>query len=89
MPTANNSLLKLLDCAGQFVSKQNGNWNHDEWEGFLATATKVGFELDCDEARRNLGNILEASKFFLSTMPAACAPKKAASKAKAAPKKKS
>ena len=63
MPAAKNSLQKVLDLAGKFVTKQEGEWNHEEWETLLPKVTKMGFEMD-DETKRHLGNILEASKHF-------------------------
>ena len=63
-----NVLQKLLDLAGQFVVDQKGKWNHAEWEGFLEKAGKLGIALN-DETKRNLGNILEASKSFIGMKP--------------------
>jgi len=80
MPPAKNGLSKLLDLAAAFVTQQKGEWNHDEWEALLGKAEQIGFVVD-DESKRNLGNILEASKYFYGVMPVA--PKK-----KAAPRKK-
>ena len=68
MPAAKNSMQKVLDLAGKFVTKQEGEWNHEEWEALLPKVTKMGFEMD-DETKRNLGNILEASKHFYHNGP--------------------
>ena len=90
MAAAKNMLEKLLDLAGEFVTEQKGAWEHDDWEAFLAKATKTGVEMD-DESKRNLGNILEASKYFYQMMPPAPAPQqktKAKTKAKAKPRPK-
>jgi len=76
MPAAKNSLQKVLDLAGKFVTKQHGEWNHDEWEALLPKVAKMGFEMG-DETKRNLGNILEASKHFYHNGPPAAVKKKA------------
>ena len=80
---AKNTTQKLLDLAGKFVTEQGGTWGHGEWETLLADAAKLGVELN-DESRRNLGNILEASKYF-HRVTAVAKPK---AKAKAKPKAK-
>ena len=85
MAAAKNGLGKLLDLAGSFVTKQRGTWDHEAWEDLLDKVAKLGFELN-DENKRNLGNILEASRHFYSNMPAQ-PKKKAATKKKAAAKK--
>ncbi|HPO14448.1 MAG TPA: hypothetical protein PLI09_13480 [Candidatus Hydrogenedentes bacterium] len=71
-----HSLQELLDLAGKFVADQKGQWDHDAWEGLLVKAEALGLEL-ADENKRNLGNILEAAKYFYFCMPEE-APKKAA-----------
>jgi len=76
-------LQEVLDLVGKFVVKHDGSWGHADWEDFLDDATKAGV-IVTDETKRNLGNILETSKFFYAMGPGA-APKKAA--AKSAPKK--
>lgn len=83
------TLQGLLDIAGGFVSKQKGVWGHDEWEVLLKTVAGAGLELN-DEAKRNLGNILESAKYFYPMMKAAPAARPAAKKKVAAktPKKK-
>lgn len=81
MAAVKNPMEKLLALAGEFVMKQQGVWAHEDWEHFVAAAEKTGFTLD-DEGKRNLGNILEALKFFYFQMPAevkAPKPKKKAS----------
>ncbi len=82
MAAAKHTLEKLLELAGQFVSKQKGNWEHEDWEALLVKAGALGMPMD-DECKRNLGNILEAGKYFYATMPQAPA-KKAAPRKKAA-----
>jgi hypothetical protein len=83
MPTA-SPLSKLLTRVEQFVTSQNGRWTHAEWEGLVEDARKFGFPFDEDECKRNLGNILEASKYFYNRASAAPAPakKKAAARKK-------
>jgi hypothetical protein len=78
MAAAKNTLQKLLDQAGQFVTKQKGSWDHAQWEAFLESTAKAGVEPN-DEVKRNLGNILEASKYFYG-ITASAAPTKAAAK---------
>jgi hypothetical protein len=85
MAAAKNAMQKLMDLAAAFVAKEKGEWNHRDWEGFLEQASKLGFEFD-DEAKRNLGNALEAAKYFYERMPPA--PKKKAAGKKGAAEKK-
>jgi hypothetical protein len=63
MAVKKNVAQKILDMAGDFVVKQDGAWGHDEWEAFLGNAAGAGAPMD-DEGKRNLGNILEASKYL-------------------------
>jgi len=85
MAAAKSSVEKLLELAGQFITKQQGIWEHEDWEALLTKAGALGMPMD-DECKRNLGNILEAGKYFFGSMPQAPAKKKAAA-AKKAPKK--
>lgn len=85
MAAAKSPVEKLLDLAGQFITKQNGDWDHAAWEAFLAKAEALGVPVD-DESKRNLGNILEGGKYFYTTMPQKPAKKKAAPR-KRAPKR--
>jgi non-homologous end joining protein Ku len=77
---------KLMRMAGKFVADQNGEWDHDAWEDLLAKAAKLGVAED-DESRRNLGNILEAGKFFHQQLPDAPKKKSASKKKKSAARK--
>lgn len=88
----------ILDTAADFVVSKKGQWEHDDWEILLAKIAKTGICLD-DEAKRNLGNILESSKYFYyettccgsacdKAAPKAKAPAKAAAKTAAKPKAK-
>ncbi len=82
---AKTTTQKLLDLAGKFVTAQNGKWNHMEWEALLGDVAALGVELN-DESRRNLGNILEASKYFHHSTATARPKRKAKAKAKSKPK---
>jgi len=86
-----NALQKVLEIAGDFVTAQNGQWNHKEWESFLEEVSRLGFQLT-DETKRYFGNILEAAKHLYpvaAPLPAVPAKKAAAKpKAKAKPKPK-
>ncbi len=85
---------ELLSMAGRFVEKQRGKWEHKDWEVFLDHVNKAGVELT-DEVKRNLGNVLEASKHFYSKVsvvpdkPKAKPKTKRKAKAKPKPKTKS
>lgn len=90
MAAKKNEVQKLLELAGDFVTKRNGDWDHAEWEGFLKKAEKISAVSD-DQGKRNLGNILEAAKFFYQRAdiePSKPSKTKAKSKPKAAAKKK-
>lgn len=79
------TLKQLLDMTGKFVEQQRGKWEHKDWEAFLEKMSKAGVDLT-DEVKRNLGNILEASKHFYSTVSSV--PDKAKPKSKSKPKAK-
>ena len=87
---ATSTLSKLLNGIGKFVVDQNGQWGHDEWEELVEDSRALGYPFDEDECKRNLGNILEASKYFFLREPgSAPAPAiKTAPAKKAAPRKK-
>ncbi len=87
MAAAKEPVEKLLELAGQFIAKQKGNWDHADWEAFLNKVGTLGVPTD-DESKRNLGNILEAGKFFYASMPKAAPKKKTAAKKKPPAKKK-
>ena len=89
MAAKKNAVQKVLELAGDFVSKQGGTWEHDDWEGFLKKADKLGLATD-DEGKRNLGNILEAAKqlYHRADIEPPKPKTKAKSKTKAATKKK-
>jgi len=76
---------KVLDLAGKFVVSHKGTWDHTAWENFLTKAEKTGIGLD-DEAKRNLGNILEATKYFYQQAPPARAKRRSAPRKKPAAK---
>lgn len=87
MPTVKNTTQQILDAAGQFVTKQKGVWEHDDWEAFLDKMSAIGVKLD-DNGKRNLGNVLEAAKYFYQAAPPVAPKRKAAPKKKTAAKKK-
>ncbi len=84
MAPVKNALQKVLEMAGTFVTTQKGTWDHGDWERLLETLDSQGV-VASDETKRNLGNILEASKYFYQ-LPVAPAKKKAAAKKPAAKK---
>ncbi len=81
---ATHTVHALLAEAGKFVVSQKGVWNHDDWERLLAQVEKMNLKLT-DECKRNLGNILEAAKYFYLKLPlpAEAPAKKAPAKKKA------
>ena len=82
MAPSKNALQKVLELAGSFVTGQKGTWEHADWENLLNKLAAQGVPVT-DETKRNLGNILEASKFFYqlpAANPAKPAKKKAAAK---------
>jgi len=91
MPAA-SKLSKLLSGVEKFVVTHQGHWGHAEWEKLVEDSRALGYPFDDDDCRRNLGNILEACKYFYrrDDAPAtAKAPaKKAAPAKKPAPRKK-
>jgi hypothetical protein len=84
---AKNMTQKILDLAGEFVTKQQGDWDHAAWEGFVADMDKLGVP-STDEAKRNIGNIIEAAKYFYLLAPSPAVPGKPAAKPKAPAKSK-
>ena len=76
---------KLLTLSGKFIAEQKGTWEHEDWLKLVEKASKLGFAAT-DENKRNLGNILEAGKYFYHVLPAK--PPKAKAKPKAKPKSK-
>lgn len=85
MAAKKNAVEKILDLAGEFVTKQGGAWGHQDWESFLKKAAKAGVEVD-DEGKRILGNILEAAKFIYHRAGIVPDSKPAKTKAAAKPK---
>ena len=77
----------LLTVAGKFVVDQKGHWQHDDWEALLVRVSEMGVTVG-DEGKRNLGNLLEASKYFYGALPAKAPGKRTAAKAKAKAKTK-
>lgn len=54
---------KLLETASEFVEKQQGWWEHPDWEGFLQTLSGDGFQVS-KEVEPPIGNILEIFKQY-------------------------
>lgn len=75
------SLADITNEIVQFVKKQKGSWNHEEWEALLQSLQKKGMELT-DETKNYVGGILEAAKKIYTEEtagkpePAQTAPKK-------------
>lgn len=67
---------KLLDLAGQFIIENNDGWDHFAWEELLRKAADLGFDFHPDESRRQMGNILEAARFFRGCAPAPASKKR-------------
>lgn len=91
MPAA-SKLSKLLSGVEKFVVTHKGQWGHADWEKLVEDSRALGYPFDEDDCRRNLGNILEACKYFYrredSAAPAKASARKAAPAKKAAPRKK-
>ncbi len=68
MATAKASIKKLMELGEGFVIKQKGCWEHSDWEGLVNKVRALGIEMN-DEGKRNLGNILEGTRFFYLHMP--------------------
>lgn len=85
---ANPNVQKLLETAGKFVTTQKGAWDHEAWEKLVAKVEKLGVPAD-EEARRNLGNLLEATRHFYFAVPASASKRKRAAKSKTKAKAKS
>ncbi len=54
---------EIVKLAGDFVTQQQGNWDHAEWLDFLSTLQKKGYEIS-EEAQGYVGQMLEATKSF-------------------------
>ena len=79
---------KVLDLVKKFLEKHEGTWDHSAWESLVEELESIGLTAN-DEMRRNLGNILEACKYFHGQEPTKQVTKvkaKAKPKAKAAAK---
>ncbi|OPZ05407.1 MAG: hypothetical protein BWZ10_03045 [candidate division BRC1 bacterium ADurb.BinA364] len=77
-----HAVQKIASLAAKFVVEQEGKWNHDDWEGLLQKAAKIGLELN-SETERNLGMLAESAKHFYLHPPkkkAAAGPAKAVAK---------
>lgn len=54
---------KLLETASEFVERQQGSWEHPDWEGFLETLSGDGFQVS-REVEPPIGSILEIFKEY-------------------------
>ncbi len=52
---------RLLDRAADFVDRQKGRWEHQDWEGFLDDLKREGYEIS-GEMRDQVGLLLERFK---------------------------
>ena len=59
---------EISDQAAKLVEKTRGKWEHLDWEKFVADIQKKGVELT-EEAKKDLGDVLESAKKFYSVMP--------------------
>jgi hypothetical protein len=90
MPPNKKPVDDLVSRARKFVEQQRGRWDHAAWEKLVNDLSKSGVNMG-DDARRHLGNMLEAVKHFYTELSAPAKKKKADSKKKksaAKPKKK-
>ena len=63
-----STMQKVLSEVGTFVNAKKGSWEHNDWEGFLEKIDKLHIAMD-DECKRNLGNLLESSRYFFLLPP--------------------
>jgi hypothetical protein len=90
MAAKKNPIEDLVSRTSKFVEKQKGRWDHDAWEKLVKDVSSNGVEMSGD-ARRHLGNMVEAVKHFyneLSTEPKKKPAKAKSPKTKASVKKK-
>jgi hypothetical protein len=76
---------EISDQVAELVEKTKGKWEHLDWEKFVADLQKKGIELT-EDAKRDLGDILESAKKFYSSLPQDKVEKTAASASKRAKK---
>ena len=62
MTTDKTEFKKMRTLAETFVDSHRGRWEHDDWEKLLANARKAGLDVDDNEVRRKLGDLLERGK---------------------------
>ncbi len=77
-----NMIGNVSDQSAKFVEKSKGTWEHLEWEKFLKDAQQRGIDLT-EEAKANLGGILESAKKFYSSLPLTAKEEKKEPEAKA------
>lgn len=66
---AAHNLHDLAALASEFVVKQRGIWEHEQWELLCARVAALGIELDDDLCER-LGALLETLRVFYFCIPA-------------------
>ena len=59
---------EIAEQAADLVEKTKGKWEHLDWESFVEDIQKKGVELT-EDAKRDLGEMLESAKKFYSTLP--------------------
>ena len=64
MATGKATVKAVYTLAEAFVASQKGQWGHDAWEKLLRDAALRGVVVDDDEARRNLGSVVEGGRYF-------------------------
>lgn len=67
MARKKNSIDDLVSRTSEFVEKQKGRWDHAAWEKLVKDVSSHGIEMS-DDARRHLGNMLEAVKHFYNEL---------------------
>ncbi len=81
---ATHTVQELAVLVSDFVVKQRGAWDHEQWEALCGKAAGLGVELD-DALQEQLGMLLENMRVFYYCMPAI---PRSRAKAKAKPKAK-
>ncbi len=66
---ATHTVQELAVLVSDFVVKQRGAWDHEQWEALCGKAAGLGVELD-DALQEQLGMLLENMRVFYYCMPA-------------------
>ncbi len=67
MATTHN-LQQMTKLLGDFVVKNHGAWNHDQWEALCENVTALGVDMD-GSLEEHLGLLLEHLRVFYFCMP--------------------